>query len=169
MRGIKGGGLLRLHLEEGGVPAPAPPTPLPSLPHHLCRPIQAGLRAQTVQLGSSLWSHKVVESNCTHPSPPPSLPPRLCRQLQAELGALRAQAVQLGSSLRSREKEVERLSRAVEEGQGELRGKEAGRQAAEGHAIQSGLEAAAARAKVSGAGGGGAGRAEGEGGGSAGS
>ena len=61
--------------------------------------------------------------------------------------------MQLGSSLRSREKEVERLSRAVEEGQVELRGKEEGRQAAEGRAIQSGLEAAAARAKVGGGGG----------------
>ena len=41
----------------------------------------------------------------------------------------------------------------MEEGQVELRGKEEGRQAAEGRAIQSGLEAAAARAKVRGGGG----------------
>ena len=65
-----------------------------------------------------------------------------------ELSDLRSQAVALGSTLRAREKEVEKLHKAVEEGGAELRDATESRAAAERRAKQCEMEAATARAKV---------------------
>ena len=54
----------------------------------------------------------------------------------------------LGSTLRAREKDVEKLHKAVEEGRAELREATESRVAAERRAKQCEMEAATARAKV---------------------